>query len=90
MEIYSRVLSTPSFGVEVILLGFFVLLVGLSLQSETFERLVVSRVRGPLYLAYGTYGLPSLLLLLEVQRTRPVAKFAPRTQLKAHSQLTLS
>jgi len=65
------VLSTNSFDFEVILLGFFVLLVGLFLQSETFERLVGSRVRGPLYLAYGTYGLPSLLLLMEVQRRTP-------------------
>ncbi|MCA1730629.1 MAG: hypothetical protein LC751_14875 [Actinobacteria bacterium] len=54
-------------GTEV-LLGLLVLLVGLFHQSAAFERLVGSRVRGPLYLAYGAYGLPLLLLLMEIQR----------------------
>ena len=55
---------------EVLLLGFLVLLVGLLHQSEVFERLVGSKVRGPLYLAYGTFGVPLMLLLMEIQRTR--------------------
>ena len=47
MEIYSQVVTTNSFTAEAVLLGFLVLLVGLVHQSETFERLVGSKVRGP-------------------------------------------
>ena len=71
MEVFSQVVTTNSFGAEAVLLGFLVLFVGLFLQSETFERLVGSRVRGPFYLAYGAYGLPLILLLMEVQSRSP-------------------
>jgi hypothetical protein len=71
LEPYSQVITTNSFGAEAVLLGFLVLLVGLGLQSEAFERLVGSRVRGPFYLFYGAYGLPLILLLMEVQRRSP-------------------
>ncbi|MDX6381721.1 MAG: hypothetical protein QOI57_2745 [Rubrobacteraceae bacterium] len=71
MEIYSQVVTTNSFTAEAVLLGFLVLLVGLVHQSETFERLVGSKVRGPLYLAHGAYGLPLILLLMEIQRRSP-------------------
>lgn len=54
-----------------VLLGLLVLLVGLFHQSAAFERLVGSRVRGPLYLAYGAYGLPLMLLLMEIQKRSP-------------------
>lgn len=70
MEIYNQVFGIDPLGAEAVLLGFLVLLVGLSLQSEAFERLVGSRVRGPLYLAYGTYGLPLMILLMEVAQRR--------------------
>ena len=63
-------IGTHSFGAEAVLLGFLVILVGLFLQSEVFERLVGSRIRGPLYLAYGTYGLPLMILLMEVVQRR--------------------
>lgn len=67
---YSQVASTGFLGAEaeVLLLGLLVLLVVLFHRSEVFERLVGSRVRGPLYLAYGTWGLPLMLVLMEVQR----------------------
>ena len=71
MEIYSQVVTTNSFVAEAVLLGFLVLLVGLFHQSETFERLIGSKVRGPLYLAYGAYGLPLILLLMEFERKAP-------------------
>lgn len=71
MEVFSQVVTTNSFGTEVLLLGFLVLFVGLFLQSEAFERLVGSRVRGPFYFFYGAYGLPLILLLMEVQRRAP-------------------
>ena len=54
----------------VLLLGLVVLLVGLFHQSEAFERLVGVRVRGPLALAYGAYGLPLMLLLMEIVQRR--------------------
>jgi hypothetical protein len=71
LEIYGQVIGTNSFGAEAVLLGLVVLLVGLFHQSSAFERLMDSRVRGPLYLAYGTYGLPLILLLMELQRRTP-------------------
>jgi hypothetical protein len=69
---YSQVANIGFLGVEadVLLLGFLVLLGGLFHQSEAFERLVSSKVRGPLYLAYGTLGLPLMLVLMEFQRSR--------------------
>jgi hypothetical protein len=70
LEIYSQLVGTNSFGAEAVLLGLLALLVGVCHQSETFERLVGSRIREPLYLAYGTYGLPLMLLLMEVQKRR--------------------
>jgi len=57
-------------GLEV-LLGLSVMLVGLLHQSPAFEMLVGSRVRGPFYLAFGAYGLPLILLLMEFQRRTP-------------------
>ena len=71
METFSQMITTNSFGTETVLLGFLVLLVGLVLQSEAFERLVGSKVRGPFYFFYGAYGLPLILLLMEVQRRSP-------------------
>ena len=67
---YNQVIGTgfPGAEAEVLLLGSLVLLVVLFHQSEAFERLVGSRVRGPLCLTYGTWGLPLMLVLMEVQR----------------------
>ena len=70
MEIYGQMIGINSFGAEAVLLGLLVLLVGICHQSEIYERLVGSRIRGPLYLAYGAYGLPLMLLLMEFQRRR--------------------
>ena len=69
---YSQVANAGFLGAkpELLLLGLLVLLVGLLYQSEVFEKLVGSKVRGPLYLAYGTFGVPLMLLLMEMQRTR--------------------
>jgi hypothetical protein len=53
-----------------LLLGLLVLLVGLFHKSEAFERLVGLGIRGHLALAYGTFGLPLILVLMEVQRRR--------------------
>ena len=53
-----------------LLLGLLVFLVGLFHQSESFERLVGLGIRGRMALAYGTFGLPLMLLLIEVQRRR--------------------
>jgi hypothetical protein len=71
LETYIQMATTNSFEAGTVLLGFLMLLVGLLHQSETFERLVGSRIRGPLYLAFGAYGLPVMLLLIEVQRRTP-------------------
>ncbi len=71
MEIHSQVAAISSFGAGAeVLLGLLVLIVGLIHHSEAFERLVGSRVRGPLYMAYGAYGLPLMLLLMEVVQRR--------------------
>ena len=69
---YSQVANAGFLGAEpeLLLVGLLVLLVGLLYQSEVLERLVGSKVRGPLYLAYGTFGVPLMLLLMEMQRTR--------------------
>ena len=53
-----------------LLLGLLVLLVELFHQSEVYQRLVGSRIRGHLALAYGSFGLPLILVLMEVQRRR--------------------
>jgi hypothetical protein len=66
LEVYDQVIGMGSSGAEVVLLGFLLLLIGLLHKSETFERLVGSRVRA-LSLTYGAYTLPLILLLL---RTR--------------------
>ena len=50
------------------LLGFLLLFVGLIHKSGRFERIVGSKIKGPLTLAYGTFGLPLMLL---VQRRPP-------------------
>ena len=69
---YSQVVVTSFLGGAQIplLLGFLVLLVGLLRHGEVFERLVGPRIRGPLYLAYGSFGLPLMLVLMEIQKTR--------------------
>ena len=69
---YGPVVVTSFLGAQaqILLLGFLVLLVGLLRHGEVFEKLVGSRVRGPLYLAYGSFGLPLMLVLMEIQRTR--------------------
>ncbi len=53
-----------------LLLGLLVLLVGLFHQSESFERLVGLGIRGRMALAYGSFGLPLMILLIEVQQRR--------------------
>jgi len=71
-SIYGQIASTGSpvdFETELplLLLGLLVLLIELFYQrSEAFDRLVGSRIRGPLYSAYGTFGLPLMLVLMEV------------------------
>jgi hypothetical protein len=69
---YSQVVVTSFLGGAQIplLLGFVVLLVGLLRHGEVFERLVGPRIRGPLYLVYGSFGLPLMLVLMEIQKTR--------------------
>jgi hypothetical protein len=57
-------------AVLLLLLGLLVLLVGLFHQSESFERLVGLGFRGRMASAYGTFGLPLILVLMEVQRRR--------------------
>ncbi|MBV9455794.1 MAG: hypothetical protein JOZ19_17025 [Rubrobacter sp.] len=71
-DFYSQIanIGSPGVGADVPLLGFLVLLGGQFHQSEAFERLVNSKIRGPLYQAYGTFGLPLMLALTEFQRSR--------------------
>ena len=72
-SLYSQLLArTASLDVEpgFLVLGLLVLLIGLFYQSEAFERLGGPRIRGPLYSAYGTLGLPLMLVLMELQRRR--------------------
>jgi putative exporter of polyketide antibiotics len=71
LEIYDQAAGMNPFEAQTALLGLVALLVGLLHQSEAFDRLVSSRIKGPLYLAYGTYGLPLTLLLMEIQRRTP-------------------
>lgn len=68
--LYNQVASTSLIGAEagVVLVGFSILLVGLVIRSELFERLVSSRAKRHLYLTYGAWGLPLTLLLMEIQR----------------------
>lgn len=70
-DFYSQIASIgfPGVGADVLLLGLLVLLGGLFHQSEAFER-SVNKIRGPLYLAHGTFGLPLMLALMEFQRSR--------------------
>ena len=68
MEVYGQVADAGFPGAEAVLLGFLLLFVGLMNKSEHFERLVGSKIKGPLTLAYGTFGLPLMLL---VQRRPP-------------------
>ena len=69
---YNEVLSAGFLGteMEILMLGFLMLIVGLLPQSKIFERLVGSRIRGHLHQAYATYGLPLMIVLMEMQRTR--------------------
>ncbi len=53
-----------------LLLGLLVLLVGLFHKSEAFERFVGLGIMRRMTLVYGTFGLPLMLLLIEVQRRR--------------------
>ena len=73
-ELYSQVLNADFFGgaqVQIVLLGFLVLVVGLLQQSKVFQRLVGgSRIRRDLDLAFAAYGLPLLIVLMEIQRGR--------------------
>ena len=71
MEVYGQVVGTNPFEARATLLGLVVVLVGLIHRSGAFDRLVGPRIKGPLYLAYGTYGLPLMLLLMEIQRRIP-------------------
>jgi hypothetical protein len=70
--LYGQIADTSFLGSKgvVLLLGLLVLLLALFQQSEAFERFVRVRIRGPLTLAYGTFGLPLILVLMEVQRRR--------------------
>lgn len=68
MEVYGQVADTGFLGIETVLLGFSLLLIGLFYKSEPFERLVRSRIRGPLVMTYGTFGLPLMIVLMEIQR----------------------
>jgi hypothetical protein len=69
LEVYDQVVGMGSFGAEVVLPGFLLLLVGLLHKSETFERLVGSRFRA-LSLTYGAYGIPLIMLMMEIQKSR--------------------
>jgi hypothetical protein len=64
VEVYGQVVGTGFSAPEAVLLGLLLLFVGFVYKSESFERLVGSRVRGPLLMAYGTFGLPLALLML--------------------------
>jgi hypothetical protein len=70
--LYGQLVDTSLLGSKAVLLllGSLVLLLALFQQSEAFERFVGVRIRGPLALAYGTFGLPLILVLMEVQRRR--------------------
>jgi hypothetical protein len=68
---YNQVVNVGFLGTGAeILLSFLLLLIGLAYKSEAFEKVVGSRVRGPLCLAYGTFGLPFMLVLMDFQRRR--------------------
>ena len=69
---YSQVVDAGFFGVQlkVVLLGFLILFIGLFRHSKVFERLVDSRIGRHLHLAYAAYGLPLVIVLMEIQRTR--------------------
>ena len=71
-EFYSQVVDASFFGaqLEVVLLGFLILFVGLLQHSKVFERLVGSRIGTRLHPAYAAYGLPLVIVLMEVQKTR--------------------
>ncbi len=73
LEFYNQVVvATNPFEAQApLLLGLVALLVGLIYHSEAFDRLLSSRIKGPLYLAYGSYGLPLMLVLMEIQRRTP-------------------
>lgn len=71
MEVYGQMVNADFLGAGVeILLGFLVLLIGLAFDREVFERLVGSRFRGRLSLAYGTFGIPLMIVLMNVQKSR--------------------
>jgi hypothetical protein len=71
LEAYGQVADAAFLGGGAkILLGFLLLLIGLVYRSEAFERFVSSRIRDHLSLAYGTFGLPLMLVLMEIQGRR--------------------
>ena len=69
---YSQVVDAGFFGAqqEVVLLGLLILFVGLLQHSKVFERLMGSRIGRHLHLTYAAYGLPLVIVLMEMQRTR--------------------
>jgi tellurite resistance protein TehA-like permease len=71
-NLYSQVVKAGFLGADmkVLLLGFLIVLVCLFYESEVFERLAGSKIRGHLHLAYATFGLPLMILLMEWQRSR--------------------
>ena len=71
-NLYSQVANAGFLGADmkVLLLGFLILLVCLFYESEVFERLAGSKIREHLHLAYATFGLPLVILLMEWQRSR--------------------
>ena len=71
-NLYSQVVKAGFLGADmkVLLLGFLILLVCLLYESDVFERLVNSKIRGHLHLTYATFGLPLVILLMEWQRSR--------------------
>ena len=73
-DLYSLVANADFFGgtqVQIALVGFFALVVGLFQQSKVFQRLVGgSRTRKELDLRFAAYGVPLLIVLMELQRVR--------------------
>ena len=65
MGVYSQVANVGFLEAEAALLSFLLLLL---YKSESFEKLVSSRLRGHLSLAYMTFGLPLILLADENPR----------------------
>lgn len=74
-EVYGHVLNANLFfggvWVPIVLLGFLALVAGQFHYEEAFRRLVRdSRIGRELELAFAAYGLPLLIVLMEMQRRR--------------------